>query len=897
LQVVDVTDRTNPRIVGTLDTPGNANDIRVVGNTVYIADGPSGLQIIDVTNPLAPALLGSVQTPGVAWDLVVAGGIAYVASDTSGLTLIDVGSSAHPFVLSSLALPGTTKGVDVDIVRKLAVAVGTSGLFTVNVSNSGAPALLGTVNYGGDARDVELKGTLALVADATMSLSAVDVAAPATPVYTGSTDINLGGKLQALAIFGNFALGGVLNFLDTSVSITDISNPPTLLSRAILSFPSGDSRGFRLDYPTGIAADSQYVYMTAGQVFGENLTTGDTRLYIGQYFSGQNIGSVDHTPPTATIVSPVTGSTVIQGSQLQITAQAADDQAVAAVSLSVNGQVVYNATSSPYQFLYVVPLNVTTLTIGATAVDYGNNTGSAVPVVINVIPDPLTTAHGQVVDPQNNPVAGAAIACQNKTGVSGADGSFSVAGLSTIQGAIECTATTSSATAKSFDIAPVRGGITELGLIVMSASGSRGRDFWVTCPYGGQSGNGTVSCELFIVTDASANYTVTSDPSYNFGASGTVTAQSPAVVNVPLRLPPGCTTTCTSLGLQLNPGAASPAGVENKGIHVSADADISVFVFLPELAGNDMYLAIPSISLGTDYYPIVWTGAVSSSQQMGITAIQSNTNVTIAHLCSDSNLTYTAPTLNAGQTLEIDCPFNDMSSAHVTSDQPVSVTVGNEFVSAGDLNGGSFAIGGPITEMMLPASGPAWGTEIYSVPLPVGPVEDYQIRTSQAGTTVTVDQGGGQTQTFSLSPAQVVSLQFKSAARFTSNNPILVTQYSSCTQCRGELGGVEEMQLLPITDFGTSFRFYAPADDPLAAQFGILSWNRYAIIVAPNAGIGSVLLNGNPVSGFTALPNGTYQYAIVPVPQGQSVVTSTQPITVYSVGFTGSGAYGTPTSF
>ncbi len=907
LQVVDVTDRVNPRIVTALATPGNANNIKVVGNTVYLADGSSGLQIIDATNPLAPALLGGVNTPGIAWDVVVAAGIAYVASDTSGLTLIDVSSSAHPFVLSSLPLSGTTKGADIDIVRKVAVAVGTAGLFTVDVSNPSAPALLGSVNYGGDPRHVALKGNLAVVADVSKSLSAVNVAAPTAPVYSGSTDVSLGGVLQSVTIFGNFALAGPLNFLNTSVSITDISDPPNLLSRAILTFPTGGSSGFRKDFPSGIAADSQYVYMTAGQSSAETAATGDTRLYIGQYFSGQNVSSIDHTPPTATIVSPVSGSTVIQGSQLQITAQAADDQAVAGVNFSVNGQLVFVATSSPYQFIYVVPTNVTTLTIGAQAVDYGSNTGSASPVTINVIPDPLTTAHGQVVDPQNNPISGASIACQNNTAVSGADGSFSVTGLSTIQGAIQCTSTTSSGTAKSFEFAPVRGGTTELGLIVMSTSRSRGRDFWVTCPFGGYTtglASTSSSCELFIVTDGSANYTVTVDPSFNFGASGTVTAQSPAVVNIPSALPPGCVFNCTS-GLQLNSNAGIPAGVENKGIHVSADADVSVFVFIPLVAaGADMYLAIPSISLGKDYYPILAMGQ-NSDQQLGVTAIQDNTHVTIARLCSSFStytIPYTSPALNAGQTVEVGCGLNDMSTAHVTSDQPVSVVVGVQlpFLQAPGPTGPIVATGslGPITEMMLPGDSPAWGTEIYAAPLPVGPADYYEIRASQDGTTVTVDQGSGKTQTFTVNQGNPVSLQFKSAARFTSDKPILVAQYSTCSAgCLGELGGSEEMQLLPITDFGTSFRFYTPADDPVAVAQKVVLWTRYAIVISPNSGVGSVQLNGNPVNGFIALPGGTYQYAIVPVPQGQSVVTSAQPITVYSVGFMGNGAYGTATSF
>jgi hypothetical protein len=39
LQVVDITDRAHPRLVGAVDAPGNANDVRVLGTTALVAAG------------------------------------------------------------------------------------------------------------------------------------------------------------------------------------------------------------------------------------------------------------------------------------------------------------------------------------------------------------------------------------------------------------------------------------------------------------------------------------------------------------------------------------------------------------------------------------------------------------------------------------------------------------------------------------------------------------------------------------------------------------------------------------------------------------------------------------------------------------------------------------------
>ena len=50
--------------VGTLDTPGYARDVEVMGDLAYVADGDSGLRVIDVSNPAFPVELGALGTPG-----------------------------------------------------------------------------------------------------------------------------------------------------------------------------------------------------------------------------------------------------------------------------------------------------------------------------------------------------------------------------------------------------------------------------------------------------------------------------------------------------------------------------------------------------------------------------------------------------------------------------------------------------------------------------------------------------------------------------------------------------------------------------------------------------------------------------------------------------------------
>ena len=44
LQVIDISDPSNPNITGNVDTPGNAYNVYVSGNYAYVADNNSGLQ-------------------------------------------------------------------------------------------------------------------------------------------------------------------------------------------------------------------------------------------------------------------------------------------------------------------------------------------------------------------------------------------------------------------------------------------------------------------------------------------------------------------------------------------------------------------------------------------------------------------------------------------------------------------------------------------------------------------------------------------------------------------------------------------------------------------------------------------------------------------------------------
>ena len=490
LQIVDVQDRHNPAIVAARALPGNANDVVVAGGYAYVAAGSAGLLIVSVQDPLAPAVSGSLNTGGVAWDVVVRGNRAYVANGANGLVVIDISSPTAPVKLGALALSGTTKGVDVDPARQIAVvARGTVGMSVISVATPSAPSMLATL-AGGDVRDVAISGNYALLADFSRSLTSVDITNPSAPVLQTSTPRATGGLLQDVAVLGTAAAGADVFFVN-GVPLFDVSNPANPQPRAILNFNTCslgcDANG------NGIAMDAYHVYVTAEVgAFTENGVTGNTRLQIGQYrnFPDDYAGI----PPTLRITSPADGAPVVRGTPFSVTVDATDDRGVKKVNFFVNGQPAANGEilAPPYRYDLTAPTSGSTLTLGATATDFGNNVGTAANVAVNLVPDPSTTVTGRVLDAQGSPVSGATVkvfvfsalgfqASERVEGTTQDDGTFSVSGVHTVA---DCCGNTGGLTSirvnaaakingtwlpgDSATVVVVRGGTTNVGNITLA---------------------------------------------------------------------------------------------------------------------------------------------------------------------------------------------------------------------------------------------------------------------------------------------------------------------------------------------------------------------------------------------------------------------------------------------
>jgi YD repeat-containing protein len=195
---------------------------------------------------------------------------------------------------------------------------------------------------------------------------------------------------------------------------------------------------------------------------------------IGQTSTATRVLAVQlDPPPTVVITTPSEGSTLIEGQQLVVNADAVDNRQVVSVAWSVNGMGQTTVSIPPYQFAITVPTNITALTIEATATDDFGRTGTSTRTV-PVIPDPRTTVVGQILDVNHQPFGGATVKVfEQFTAQSLTDGKFSIPGVPTVRGDITVVATAEVAgvpfRGTSIVLPPVAGGTTNVGAVILKS--------------------------------------------------------------------------------------------------------------------------------------------------------------------------------------------------------------------------------------------------------------------------------------------------------------------------------------------------------------------------------------------------------------------------------------------
>jgi hypothetical protein len=212
LTVIDVSDKANPAIIGSISGAGSPNYldnpcfVTVSNGYAYIASGSDdALTIIDIEIPKKPTFAAVIRGAGEpnylegTNSVFVANDYAYVAAyDEAALTIIDISNPLSP-------------------------------TFTGYISGKGKP------NYLEDAIDVKVVNNYAFVSSVTdNAISVYDVTDPSKPVLAdvikGSGKPNYLGAVNIMKISGNYLYAS--SAADNALVVFDIS-----------SFTSGGDNG------------------------------------------------------------------------------------------------------------------------------------------------------------------------------------------------------------------------------------------------------------------------------------------------------------------------------------------------------------------------------------------------------------------------------------------------------------------------------------------------------------------------------------------------------------------------------------------------------------------------------------------------------------------------------
>ena len=319
LSVVDALNPVGPVLESTINLPTLIEGIAAQGNGAYLAAGALGLWIVDVSAGSQPRIMGSVDTPQYARAVGVSGKLALVAGadnqESAGLHVIDVSNPASP---QRIGFVGDVFGRTVEMEEQVAYLCGLAfETFAVDISIPSTPSVISALPLGAD--QIVVEGDRAYTCGP--RFTAQSIVNPASPVVLGTIDI----QSDAIAVDGDRAYllnsGGIID-------VVDITNPrpPQPLARVGLQvitrrLAARDNRIF-LCTTGGLVAFDATNQMPAiewrAPMLAFDVALDDNRAYVAAFGDGLKIVDTETSGPNRVIggidlPGRATGITVDQG--------------------------------------------------------------------------------------------------------------------------------------------------------------------------------------------------------------------------------------------------------------------------------------------------------------------------------------------------------------------------------------------------------------------------------------------------------------------------------------------------------------------------------------------------------------------------------------------------------
>jgi hypothetical protein len=196
LCIFGISDPSNPFRVGHYDTEGCTEYVMVQDTLAYLADGDRGLVIVNVSDPIHPFYVGSwTQGNYYSFTVFVADSLAYLGNiSNQPLKIISVANAANPYLIANFPqVPHPTSNIIcAHVVDTLAFLAGTwwlgssySHFLVANVADPTNPLLISNVHLTNPALGVVVHGSCAYVSNQDRGVRILDISDPVTPVEVG----------------------------------------------------------------------------------------------------------------------------------------------------------------------------------------------------------------------------------------------------------------------------------------------------------------------------------------------------------------------------------------------------------------------------------------------------------------------------------------------------------------------------------------------------------------------------------------------------------------------------------------------------------------------------------------------------------------------------------------
>jgi RHS repeat-associated protein len=360
--------------------------------------------------------------------------------------------------------------------------------------------------------------------------------------------------------------------------------------------------------------------------------------------------------------------------------------------------------------------------------------------------------------------------------------------------------------------------------------------------------------------------------------------------------------------------------VESKGIHITSQSPVAVYVedYIP--VAGDGYSALPTTALGSDYVTMNYKNSTSfgasssifaTGSEFAFVATQDHTTVTVSPAQKTvttlpDNTTITRPALvpyqvnlNQGQTYQLvnfdisnsaGLVNGDLTGSIITSDKPIAVVSGHKcgFVP------GSQAFCNKLEEQIPPTD--MWGKNFVSVPLATRKGGDtFRFVAASDNTHLTINGAPAA----KLDRGAFFEENLTVPSVISADKPVLVAQFSQGTTIdtppeplsgAPRQGNSDPFMVLvpPYDQFGGGYTFTTPS-----SGFAI----NFVNIVAPTAGLvdGAIQLDGTPIpaASFSSIGNGAFSGLQIPVSVGSHHLASASvPTGLTAYGYASADGYG-----